>query len=101
MWTREIDARIARLIPDLETGFGLRFPRVPWLDEGDQGAVRPIDVSYSKDEGTSGSVSHSSIGQVVVRLLPSGDLNITEKPVPGHETLIAAISARIGAVLRR
>ena len=36
MWTREIDARIAKLIPDLETGFGVRFPKVPWLDEGHQ-----------------------------------------------------------------
>ena len=39
MWTREIDARIAKLIPDLETGFGVRFPKAPWLDEGHQGAV--------------------------------------------------------------
>jgi hypothetical protein len=78
-----------------------RQPKVPWLDEGDQGAVRTIDVSYSKAEETSGIVRHSHIGQVFVRLLTSGDLNITEKPSPGHETLIGEISARIGAVLRR
>jgi hypothetical protein len=101
MWTRAIDARIAKLIPDLETGFGVRFPKVPWLDEGHQGTIRTIDVSYSKAEETSGIVRHSPIGQVFVRLLPSGDLNITEKPIPGHETLIGEISARIGAVLRR
>ncbi len=101
MWTREIDARIAKLVPDLETGLGVRFPKVPWLDEGHQGAVRTIGVSYSKAEEASGIVRHSPIGQVFVRLLPSGDLNITEKPIPGHETVIGEISARIGAVLRR
>jgi hypothetical protein len=101
MWTRAIDARIAKLIPDLETGFGVRFPKVPWLDEGHLGAVRTIDVSYSKPQETSGIVPHSPIGQVFVRLLPSGSLNITEKPIPGHETLIGEISARIGTVLRR
>ena len=99
MWTREIDARIAKLVPDLETGLGVRFPKVPWLDEGHQGAVRTIGVS--KAEEASGIVRHSPIGQVFVRLLPSGDLNITEKPIPGHETVIGEISARIGAVLRR
>jgi hypothetical protein len=34
-------------------------------------------------------------------MLPSGSLNITEKPIPGHETLIGEISARISAVLNR
>lgn len=101
MWTREIDKRIAKLIADLETGFGVSFRNVPWLDEGHQGAVRTIDVSHSKAEETSGIARHSPVGQVLVRLLPSGSLNITEKPIPGHETLIGEISARIGAVLNR
>jgi hypothetical protein len=62
VWTREIDARIAKLIPDLEIGFGVRFPKAPWLDEGHHGAVRTIDVSYSKAEETSGIVPHFPIG---------------------------------------
>lgn len=32
MWTREIDARIARLIADLEIGLGVKFPKLPWLE---------------------------------------------------------------------
>jgi hypothetical protein len=84
MWTREIDKRIAKLIADLETGSGLGFETCLGWMRVNQGAVRTIDVSHSKAEETSGIIQHSPVGQVLVRLLPSGSLNITEKPIPGH-----------------
>jgi len=98
MWTREIDARIAKLTPDLETGFGVRFPKAPWLDEGHQGAVRTIDISYSKAEEAPKLFSPVLLGRFLsdcsLAALPETEHRCEKRSIPVNPPIVVSPARR-------
>jgi hypothetical protein len=95
-WT--IDARIAELIPELESQHKVRLRMVPWSDEGPQGRVREIEISRPVQEA-SGIMRYPPIGQVFVRGPADGRESVIETARPGHEALVGKIKEKIAAVL--
>ena len=98
MPARAIDARIAELIPELESEYKVRLRMVPWTDEGPEGPVREIEISRPVQEA-SGIMRHLPIGQVFVRGQPDGRESVTATARPGHEALVGKIKEKVAAVL--